>query len=103
MSKLAILADIHSLFLDFPICTIHKVILQNKSILAQKELQSCILYNNRLASSTFNFQMMKALGLPLGFLNQTPYDLEADGTVVVKQQKPRNRKRKQNGKVHSTF
>ena len=70
--------------------------------LARTEL-SCILYNTQLTSSSFNLQMMKALGLPLGFLNHAPYDLEADGTVVVKQQKPRNRKRKQNGKVHSTI
>ena len=41
------------------------------------------------------FQLMKELGLPLGFVNWAPYDLDTDGNVVVNfEHQPKERKRK---------
>ena len=37
---------------------------------------------------------MKALGLPLGFRNQTPYDLDQNGEVMIKQTPVRQKYKK---------
>lgn len=37
---------------------------------------------------------MKELGLPLGFKNQTPYDVDSEGVTFIKPgSKPRHKKR----------